>query len=287
MIPASGSIQSQPKTRANVESKDHEDGNSRIRQHVDDGCSHVVVAVRGTLCMNVITFLEADHIFLAGHPHMGREFVRLRDFVCAFEKPTPVGHNKDLADAIRPDGLDGDVLSFRSRTALHLQAENRRMVVLKNRKRQHPVRCPDVMFFLELMPVRVAMVMVSVGVMVVIAARENPGGCDVYEQAQARDRDDLLEPDRNGAEKSGDRLVADEDGDHRQDDGRGETCEVAELAGAEGEPGVLRMPPGIAVGDGGQQHRPGMGAHVQTVCDQRDGAEQPAPDNLQNHHGTA
>ena len=106
-------------------------------------------------------------------------------------------------------------------------------------------------------------------------------------KSEGGDRDRLAKMDRHGRDEAVHRLVADQERDHRQDDRAGETGQIAQLAGAEGEAGIVRMPAGEAVGQRGQQQRAGMGAHVQPVGDQRDRAEQPAADDLGRHHGAA
>src|SRR5215472_13944527 len=50
------------------------------------------------------------------------------------------------------------------------------------------------------------------------------------------------------------------------------------------EPPVLRMPPGIAIGERSEQQSSGMRGHVQAVGDEGKGAENGAADNLGNHH---
>src|SRR5271168_3125117 len=98
----------------------------------------------------------------------------------------------------------------------------------------------------------------SMAMMVFASAGENPGGDDVDAQTEGRDRDRLGEVDGHGREQAVDRFPADEDGDHRQDDGAGEAGEVAKLPGSEAEAPVMRMPARIAVGEGGKQEGPGM-----------------------------
>ena len=90
-----------------------------------------------------------------------------------------------------------------------------------------------------------------------------------------------------GASRRADRLPADQQRDHRQHDGAGESGEVAQLAGAEGEARIGGVPPGVAVGQRREQQRAGMRAHVQAVGDQRDRAEQQAAGDLQRHHRAA
>ena len=120
-----------------------------------------------------------------------------------------------------------------------------------------------------------------------IAAAQQPGAGDVHGKAQAGDRDRLGEVDRHRREQAADRLIADQQRDHRQDDRAGEAGEVAELAGAEGEARIVGVPARVAVGQRRQQQGAGMGAHVQPVGDQGDRAEQQAADDLGDHHGAA
>ena len=83
--------------------------------------------------------------------------------------------------------------------------------------------------------------------------------------------------DGHWLEQARHRLVADQQCDHRKDDGAGEAGEIAELAGAEGEARIVDMTTRIGVGQCRKQQRAGMRAHVQPVGDQRDGAEQRDP----------
>ena len=72
-----------------------------------------------------------------------------------------------------------------------------------------------------------------------LAAAEQPSARDVHRKAEAGDGNGLGEADRNRLEQSPDRFVADEQRDHRQHDGAGEPCEVAEFSRAESEAVVL------------------------------------------------
>jgi hypothetical protein len=127
---------------------------------------------------------------------------------------------------------------------------------------------------------------VAVAVIMTAAAEQEHAG-DIDDQSEHGDRDRLVEADRHRCKQARDRLVTDEDRDHRQHDGAGEAGEVAELAGAEGEARVVGMAPRIAVGERREQERAGMGRHVQAVGDQRDRAEQQAADDLGDHHDGA
>ncbi len=132
----------------------------------------------------------------------------------------------------------------------------------------------------------IVIVLVVVVVMVSTAAEQEHAG-DVHDQPQDRDRDRLVEVDRDRGYEARDRLVADQQRDHRQDDGAGKPREIAELAGAEGEASVLRMAPRVAIGEGREQQRARVGRHVQTVGDQCDRPEQGAADDLRHHHRRA
>jgi hypothetical protein len=124
-------------------------------------------------------------------------------------------------------------------------------------------------------------------VVMVLAATQQPGARDVDHQPHDRDRDGLVEADGDGMKQPCDRLIPDQECNHRQNDGAAEPGEVAELAGAEGKARVLGVVPGIAVGQRRQQQRARMRRHVQAVGDQREGAEQTATDDLRCHHDAA
>src|SRR4051794_19432677 len=72
--------------------------------------------------------------------------------------------------------------------------------------------------------------------------------------------------------------------DHREDDGAGKRREIAELAGAEREAGIMRMPPGEQIGDGRDAQRRGMGCHMPAIGKQRHRSEQRSRRDLADHH---
>ena len=116
------------------------------------------------------------------------------------------------------------------------------------------------------------------------AAAQHPCAGDIDGEAEDRDRDRLGEADRHRRDQPACRLVADQERDHRQNDGAREAGEIAELAGAEGETRVVRVAAREGVGERRQQQGPRVRAHVQAVGDERDRAEQPAADDLERHH---
>ncbi len=142
------------------------------------------------------------------------------------------------------------------------------------------------MRMLMLIGVAVAMP-VAVAMIVMTAAAQQPGAGNVDGKAKAGDGDSLGEMDGHGRIEARDGFIADQHGDHGQDDGAGEAGEIAELAGAEGEARVGGMPARIGVGKCGKQQRAGMRAHMQPVGDERDRTEQEAADDLGHHHGRA
>jgi hypothetical protein len=80
--------------------------------------------------------------------------------------------------------------------------------------------------------------------------------------------------DRHRRKKAGDRLEADQQRDHREDDGARESGEIAELACAEGETRIIGEFTRIGVGERREQEIARMSAHVQSICDERNRAEQ-------------
>jgi hypothetical protein len=124
-------------------------------------------------------------------------------------------------------------------------------------------------------------------VTVMMAAGQQPHAGDIDDEAKDRDRDRLVEADGNRREQARNRFVADQQGNHRQNDGAAVAGQIAELAGAEGEIAIIGVFAGIGIGQRGQQQRAGMGRHVQSVGDQSQRAEQRAADDFGDHHDAA
>ena len=116
-------------------------------------------------------------------------------------------------------------------------------------------------------------VIMRVTVAVMMAAGQQPGARDIDQEAEDRNRDRFVEADGNGIEQARNGFVADQQGDHRQDDGAAVSREIAELAGAEREIAIVRIFAGVGVSQRRQQQRTGMGRHVQAVGDQGQRAE--------------
>ena len=124
---------------------------------------------------------------------------------------------------------------------------------------------------------------VSVSVMLMTCARQEPGGCQIDGEPESGNRDGFAEMDGYGMNETVDGLIADQRGDHRQDDCRGETRQVAELTGAESKSTVARVPARIAIRERRQEQGAGMGGHVQSIGDQRERPEGDATHDLEGH----
>ena len=130
----------------------------------------------------------------------------------------------------------------------------------------------------------IVIVIVIVIVAVVVIGAKQPGAGEIDREAEAGDRYGLGEFDRHGIEKSGNRLIGDQQRDDRQDQRAGEPREIAELARPEGETGIASVAASVGISQGRQQQRAGMGAHVDAIGDERHRAEHPAADDFQHHH---
>src|ERR1700728_2037365 len=124
-------------------------------------------------------------------------------------------------------------------------------------------------------------------IVMMTASAQEKYACDIDDQTERGDRNSLIEIDSDRKEQARDGLVGNQQRDHGQYDGAGESGEIAELAGAEGKALVIDMVARVAVGQGGQQQRAGMGRHVQPVGNESDRAEQQAAGDLGDHHETA
>ena len=88
-----------------------------------------------------------------------------------------------------------------------------------------------------------------------VAATQEPCARDVHGQAKTGDRDRLAEVDRDRREDAAHGFIADQQCDHREDDRAGEAGEVAELARAEAEIGIVGMFSGVGIGERREQER--------------------------------
>src|SRR3984885_2205010 len=98
-------------------------------------------------------------------------------------------------------------------------------------------------------------VLAGVKTVVAAAATEQPGAGDVHGEPETGDRDRLGEMNGYRLQQPRDRFVPYEQGDHRQDDGAGESRQIAQLAGTKAESGVIRVSTGVAVRQRREQQR--------------------------------
>src|SRR5450631_820624 len=117
-----------------------------------------------------------------------------------------------------------------------------------------------------------------------IAAAEEPGGGDVHDKSGGGDQDRLVEMDRHRREETQCRLVANEQGNYRKDDGARKSGEIAELSSAENKAGIVGVPPRISIGQGSDQERQGVGCHMKAVGDHAERSKQSAAGDFRDHH---
>ena len=127
---------------------------------------------------------------------------------------------------------------------------------------------------------------VAVGVTMITKAEQQRTG-DVDGKAKTGNRNGLGEMNRHRREDAADGLVADQHCNHCQDDRTGESRQIAEFSSPEREARVVGVLAGVGVGERGEQQCAGVRAHMQTIRDESDGAEQRAADDFRDHHGSA
>ena len=99
----------------------------------------------------------------------------------------------------------------------------------------------------------IMMMIMAVPVMMVMIVAQQECAHHVDHQPEKGDRNGFLKGNRNRAENARDRLIADQDRDHRQHDGTGEGGKVAELARPECKARIIGVFSGVAVGERGEQ----------------------------------
>ena len=90
--------------------------------------------------------------------------------------------------------------------------------------------------------------------------------------------------DRHRREETHGRLVADDQGDHRKDNGARKSGEIAELSGAEDKAEIVGMPSRIRIGQGRDQERQRVGCHMKAVGDHGERSKQCAAGDFRDHH---
>ena len=197
---------------------------------------------------------ECDVVALAAEDDARGEGVRFRDFVERLQIAGARRHDEDLSHTAGTQRFDNDCARCEI-TARTRQPEAGRSACFENFKsrgaRAGRQRVHLVVSMMIVAAVAVVVPCMAVTVMVVPAAeQENTGHVD--DQSEHGDGYRFVVADRNGPDEAGQRLVADQERNHGEDDGAGEPCEVAELASAEREACVFGVPARIIVGDRGE-----------------------------------
>jgi hypothetical protein len=94
---------------------------------------------------------------------------------------------------------------------------------------------------------------VTMAVATVMPAGQQPGAGDIDRETKHRNRNRLIEADGNRIEQAGYRFIADQQRNHRQNDGAGISCQIAELAGTERETAIAGIFAGIGISERGEQ----------------------------------
>jgi hypothetical protein len=120
--------------------------------------------------------------------------------------------------------------------------------------------------------------------MIAAASGKKPSSGNVHDETAGRDQNRLVEMDRHRRKKSQPRLIADNQSDHRKDEGARKTGEIAKLSRAEHEAGTIRVPPRVGISRGRDQERQGVGCHMKAIGDHGERPKQGAARDFRDHH---
>src|SRR5215469_9384115 len=184
---------------------------------MNNGGTHIVVTPCRALCMFMFNEFRRMSFATAFKRHPGYECVRLGDFVDGFKVAGASQHSKNLACTVVAHRLDRDVIGGQVLGARKQEAEVRRHVFFNNFERQ------ETGTGLQFMGFAVIMAMVGMGIVgtavVMAATAKEKNARNIDYQTEDGDWDRLIEADRNRPNEPRERLVADEKGDHSEDDG--------------------------------------------------------------------
>src|SRR6202521_5364595 len=113
---------------------------------------------------------------------------------------------------------------------------------------------------------------------------QQPRTGNIHPKPDDGDRNRFAKADGNGREEPHNGFVADENGDHRQNDRARESGKVAQLSGTEYEAPVVGVLARVHIGERRNQHGARVCRHVQPVCDQRQGPKDASTDDFDQHH---
>src|ERR1700738_3981725 len=138
-----------------------------IRNHVDPGGTHVVVASRRSVRMFV--FFENDGIILCADPHCRREGVRFRNLIARLQETAYVANREKLSRSIGTQSFDRRRLRQQNGAGCGSKPEARRHAVFKNFEHNGSGSGRDFMRLVMVM----AFMRVAVTVVMVAATAQN------------------------------------------------------------------------------------------------------------------
>ena len=148
----------------------------------------------------------------------------------------------------------------------------------------HVSRTQVVIVMMVVMTVVMVMCMVSVTMFVVSGTMQQPGAEQVDDQADNSNQQGFVEADLRGGQQPLEGFDNHQQRDNTKHDGTGITSQNTDLAGAETVAVVVGMNSRVVVGKRGNTESEKVRSHMPAIGEQSHGAEQPAADNLDDHH---
>ena len=124
-----------------------------------------------------------------------------------------------------------------------------------------------------------AMMMVVIG-----TSHQQQRAHDVDQEAQYRNQRGIAEIDAHRVDQSGDGFARDTERENAEDQRRCEAGQVANLAGAETEFGIIAVFFGIAIGGRRKAESTGMGRHVEAIGEKGHRAGDVTGNDFGDHH---
>ena len=202
MIPARGVHPKPPEGTSEEQAHNDKDRDRRVRHHVDDCRSHIVVTTGRAVAMTVL--LENSRIGIGAQRNLRTESMRFRDRRHRLEKFTARDHGEFLLNAIRSRRRNERRGGVRCGTACRAQAEARRDSVLEHLEEQTAGSRRDDVRLLRGVVLVLAM---AVAVMVTAAAQE-PSAGNIDGETDACNRNRLGEMNLHRSENASNGFVA-------------------------------------------------------------------------------
>jgi hypothetical protein len=156
--------------------------------------------------------------------------VRFGNFFDGFEIVAAILEGEQLPATIWPHSLNGSSSCHKSDTTFRAEPESRRHAVLEHFQDHVTVIGRNPTRFVFVLVVTMAMA-VPVAMPMMVAAAEQPRACDIDRKSKDSNGYRFGEMDRYRFKKTTDGFIADQQRDHRQDDGAafvGSTGDVAD-----------------------------------------------------------